>query len=521
MHLRQVAVAVIFIMPNLFRSIAILLGALTLAASWLYAGAFAGAWLGMILLFAAVAGLSRRKAFAAGFLFGLIYMIVALQWAPHMLAITLDCDEELLKPWLVFLAIAAWEAIPFAVVSLATSAAAASATGRAIPLWACASGWIVMERFWPRVFPWSFAHTQIDFPPMVQAAELGGMYLVSFVFVYACLDIGVRISRKNYVVRLATCVPLLLVVLCLTFGWFRLASLDACLDRKKMIRVGVAQVDPSYVDSMKKMRVASEQFPPVDLLVWPESTLGSYSSTVGGLNDIRKDLKIAHMPFLDWKQARGLDAWLLVGGKTFEPGAGEAGPYYQTAYLIDTQGEFRGRYHKRTLMPIGEYMPLEQTYPALHDWAQLSKQAAWGTSDAPLQASGGVLIGALLCYEDIVAEMSRRSVAQGAEILVSLVNASAFEDTLALNQHLRLATLRSVENRRTLIRCSGTGVSCCIDPMGKMVTHLPANTEGQFVVEAQLNKDRTIYNRFGYLFPHLAAAALGVFVLLKACRPKP
>ncbi|NOZ39040.1 MAG: apolipoprotein N-acyltransferase [Planctomycetes bacterium] len=496
------------------RGTAILLGALALAASWLYVQAFAAAWLGMILLFAAVAGLSRRKAFAAGFLFGLIYMIVALQWAPHMLAITLDCDEQLLKPWLVFVAIAAWEAIPFAVIS----SVAASAAERAIPCWACASGWIVMERFWPRVFPWSFAHTQIDFPPMVQAAELGGMYLVSFVFVYACLDIGVRMSRKDFAARLVTCVPLLLVVLCLTFGWFRLASLNASLDRKETIRVGVVQVDPSYVDSMKKMRVASEQFPPVDLLVWPESTLGSYSSAVAGLNDIRKDIKVAHMPFLDWKQARGLNTWLLVGGKTFEPGAGAAGPYYQTAYLIDTEGVFRGRYHKRELMPIGEYMPLEQTYPELHDWAQLSKQAAWGTSDAPLQASGGVRIGALLCYEDIVAEMSRRSVANGAELLVSLINASAFEDSLALNQHLRLATLRSVENRRTLIRCSGTGVSCCIDLTGKLVTHVPPNTEGQFVVEAQLNKGRTIYNRFGYLFPHLAAVALGVLAL-KTCRP--
>ena len=501
-------------MPNLFRSIAILVGALALAASWLYVPAFAAAWLGTILLFAAVAGLSRRKAFAAGFLFGLIYMIVALQWAPHMLALTLDCDEELLKPWLVFLGIAAWEAIPFAVVS----SAAASAAGRTIPLWACASGWIVMERFWPRVFPWSFAHTQIGFPPMIQAAELGGMYLVSFVFVYACLDIGVRMSRKDFAARLDTCEPLLLVVLCLTFGWFRLALLDASLDRKETIRVGVVQVDPSYVDSMKKMRVASEQFPPVDLLVWPESTLGSYSSAVGGLGDIRQDLKVAHMPFLDWKQACGLNAWLLVGGKTFDPGAGEAGPYYQTAYLVDTEGVFRGRYHKRTLMPIGEYMPLEQTYPALHDWAQLSKQAAWGTSDVPLQASGGVRIGALLCYEDIVAEMSRRSVAQGAELLVSLINASAFEDTLALNQHMRLATLRSVENRRTLIRCSGTGVSCCIEPTGKTVMRIPPNTEGQFVVEAQLNKGRTIYNRIGYLFPHLAAVALGALAL-KAYRP--
>jgi apolipoprotein N-acyltransferase len=466
--------------------------------------AFAAAWLGTLLLFAAVAGLSPRKASAAGFLFGLIYIIAALQWAPHMLAITLDSDQEQWAPWLAFVAIASWEAIPFAMVS----AAAASAARRAIPVWACAGGWIVMERFWPRVFPWSFAHTQISFPPMVQAAELGGLYLVSFIFVYACLDLGLRIHRQDFALRFQTCAPLLLVVLCLGFGWLRLGTLESSLEDQQQIRVGVVQIDPSHVDSMEKMHVASEQLPPVDLLVWPESALGSYSSAVQGLSSIRRDIKIAHMPFLDWKQAGGLQSWLLVGGKTFEPGAGNAGPYYQTAFLIDTEGEFRGRYHKRELMPIGEYMPLEQTYPELHDWVQLSEQAAWGTSDVPLQGHGGVPIGTLLCYEEIVSEMARRSVAQGAELLVSLINASAFKEPLALEQHLRLATLRSIENRRTLIRCSGTGVSCCINPMGQVMTRLEANTEGQFVVEAQLNTGRTIYNRFGYLFPHLAAALL-------------
>lgn len=491
-------------MAGLLRTFTLLIGAVALAASWLDERAFAAAWLAMVLLFATVARLDPRRALGAGFLFGWIYMIIALHWAPHMLAITLDSDDQRLTPWMVFLAIAAWEAIPLAVISSATSLAA----NRSLPLWACAGGWIVMERFWPKVFPWSLAQTQIGFLPMVQVAELGGVYLVSFVLVYACLHIGVCLSRREPIFRLATCFPLLLVAASLGWGSLRLALLDASLEQHASLRVGVVQVDPSYVDAMAKMRVASEQLSPVELLLWPESTLGCYCSSVEGLADIRQDIKIAHMPFLDWKQAQGLGAWLLVGGKTFEPGAGRKGPYYQTAYLIDTAGEFRDRYHKRTLMPIGEYMPLEHTYPALHDWAQLSQYAAWGTSDAPLQVGGDVPVGVLLCYEDIVAEMARRSVAQGAELLVSLVNASAFEDPLALEQHLRLATLRSIENRRTLIRCSGTGISCCIEPTGEVVMRLPPNSEGQFAVDAPLNTGRTIYNRVGYLFPHLAAIAL-------------
>jgi apolipoprotein N-acyltransferase len=409
---------------------------------------------------------------------------------------------------MAFLGIAMWEAVPFAMAG----AAIAAAKQRAIPLWTIAGGWIVLERFWPRVFPWSLAHTQLGWLPMVQAAELGGAYLVSFVFIYACLDIGVRIARRDFTLRPVTSLPLLLPLLATGYGSIQMMMLNAS-QNQKALKVGVVQVHPSYVDSMRKMRAASQQLPPVDLLVWPESTLGSYSSAVTCLSEIRRDIKVAHMPFMDWSQARGLDAWLLVGGKTFEPGAGDAGPYYQTAYLIDPDGTFRGRYHKRSLMPIGEFMPLENTYPQLHDWAQLSQQAAWGTCDTPLVAGGDDRVGVLLCYEDIVPEMSRRTVAEGAELLISLINASAFEDSLALDQHLRLARFRAIENRRTLIRCAGTGISCCISPTGRIETQLAANEEGSFAAEARLMTGRTIYNRVGYLLPHLAGVAVGALAI--------
>ncbi|MCA9260245.1 MAG: apolipoprotein N-acyltransferase, partial [Planctomycetales bacterium] len=487
--------------------VVLLVGAAVAATSWIDERAFVAAWIGMILFFVAVRPLSGKKAFAAGLLFGLTFMSVALHWAPRMLSYTLDCGERMATPWLAFLAIACWEAIPFALI------AATSARQGTVPCWACAGVWIAMERFWPRVFPWSFAHTQTGFLPMVQAAELGGQYLVSFVFVYACLDVADRLYRRDFALKWATCAPLALVAANVAFGVSRLATLTDIQERQPTLRIGVVQVDPSFVESTMKMRAVSDQLPPVELMLWPESSLGSYSAAIERLSDVRQDTKIAHMPFIDSKPACGLGAWLLAGGKTFDPGAGYAGPYYQTAYLIDATGEFRGKYHKRSLMPIGEFMPLEQYFPELHDWARLSKYAAWGNSDAPLLVANDVPIGVLLCYEDIVAEMARRSVALGAEVLVSLVNASAFQDSLALNQHLRLATLRAIENRRTFIRCSGTGISCCISPTGKVLTRIPPEAEGGFTVAATLNSHKTIYDCFGYLFPHGMAIVLGILVI--------
>jgi apolipoprotein N-acyltransferase len=352
----------------------------------------------------------------------------------------------------------------------------------------------------------------------MQAAELVGAPLVSMILVYACLDIGARLERGHFRPRLSQAGPLLLAALAIGLGWWRMQGVEAWASLARTLRVGVVQADPAYQDATAKMRAASDRLPPVDLLAWPESTLGTYSTAVTGLGDIQQDVAIAHAPFIDTTPVRDAGAWLLVGGKTFEPGAGDEGPYFQTAYLIDPRGEFVARYFKRALLPIGEYMPLEGSQRWLHQWAQLSEYTAAGDSDAPVRVDGRVEVGVLLCYEDIVARLSRRTVAQGAEILVCLINAAAFEEPLSLEQHRRLAMVRAIENRRSLVRSSATGVSCCIGPSGRTAVRLPMHAEGEFAVSAPLNSQLTAFDRGGYWMPHGAAAAIAIYVAARRLR---
>ncbi|MCS7303894.1 MAG: hypothetical protein NZ602_02135, partial [Thermoguttaceae bacterium] len=99
-----------------------------------------------------------------------------------------------------------------------------------------------------------------------------------------------------------------------------------------------------------------------------------------------------------------------------------------------------------------------------------------------------------------VPQYARDSVAAGADVLVSLINGSAFENPLALEQHFQLSLLRAVENRRSFIRCAGTGVSAIVDPTGHIRDRLPTQTEGVLVGEVPLVEGRTIYSKIGYLF---------------------
>jgi apolipoprotein N-acyltransferase len=224
-------------------------------------------------------------------------------------------------------------------------------------------------------------------------------------------------------------------------------------------------------------------------------------------------------PRVDLQAISGVPCELLVGGKCFSPGAGEEGPFYQTAFLIRPDGAIAGRYFKRTLMPMGEYIPGQALIPGLRKMANLDEVYSSGNDCRPLELKCGARIGVLLCYEDMVAEDVRASVAQGAEVLISLCNGSAFENPLALEQQLLLSRLRAVENRRCFARCTATGVSCVIAPTGRILSRLETNDEGVLDARLPLLNELTIYNRFGHCLP-LACLLTSAALVLSSLVPR-
>jgi apolipoprotein N-acyltransferase len=170
------------------------------------------------------------------------------------------------------------------------------------------------------------------------------------------------------------------------------------------------------------------------------------------------------------------------------------------------------------LMPIGEYVPWEDWFPRLRDWAAVSVELVRGTDDRPLVLSDKTRIGVLVCYEDMVADNASASVFQGAECLVALVNGSAFKDHDTLKQHLALARMRTIENRRSLIRCAATGVTCLIHPDGEITQSLPISTEGVMVAEVPIFQQTTFYTRHGNWLSNSLAMVSLVLVCLSVSK---
>ena len=197
--------------------------------------------------------------------------------------------------------------------------------------------------------------------------------------------------------------------------------------------------------------------------------------------------------------------------------------YYNAAALLDAQGRPAASYAKRHLVVMGEFVPLSRWIPAA--WRRalgIPPDITPGTEGAvfPLGPRGAEGPAApLICFEDLVANLARRDVADGARLLVNLTNDAWFDDALAPMQHMRAAALRTVENRVPLLRAANTGVTCAIDRTGRITALLRDDATGRTSAPGVLRAAvlappdgmrLTFYTRFGDIggVPCAAATAL-------------
>jgi apolipoprotein N-acyltransferase len=444
-------------------------------------------------------------------------LTMAFHWASSALADLFELGPVVI--WPLFAAMIFWESIP---VGMLCALFAHRLARRPPRLWIVPVAAVCLEYFFPRIFPWSFAHTQTQFLPMLQVAELVGATGVTFCIVYVALIPAAfwRMSHRSPEGHVASPVvrdglmALATLVAVLGFGYQRLWHWSQADSAHGSIRTAIVQVDPRFDSSLAEMRQRTAAFgSPLDVVCWPESSLGTYHIDLKGFGDPDETFQNAMPPRVDAQPTIGVTAPVLAGGKSYPTGASETGPFMQTAFLVATDQSIAARYFKQKLMPMGEYIPGQSLVPALRELADLDEMVSPADGSAPLALGNGARLGVLMCYEDMLPDLARRSVAGGADVLITLANGSAFENPLTLEQHMRLALLRAVENRRYFVRCTATGVSAVISPTGEIVQRTACQGSAGLVADLPLLQGRTVHNRLGAWFPVACLAILAAFLL--------
>ena len=212
----------------------------------------------------------------------------------------------------------------------------------------------------------------------------------------------------------------------------------------------------------------------------------------------------------------------LVGAEDWKHDA--AGKWLATnsAILLNPSGERVYSYDKIHLVPFGEYVPLRKYLTFTGKLTADLGDFTPGTDYAVGRLPGGPF-STFICFEAVFPDAVRRFTANGAELLINISNDGWFGRSSAPAQHLMMARVRAVENRRWLLRDTNNGYTVSVDPYGRIVAELPADMRAQLDAPYDFRDDTTLYARFGDWFAWLcviASVALLALALMRPAGPK-
>jgi apolipoprotein N-acyltransferase len=215
-----------------------------------------------------------------------------------------------------------------------------------------------------------------------------------------------------------------------------------------------------------------------DLIVWPET------SWPGGWDEVMPG---GAVPSSLQRAREWADRWhtsVLVGVNAHVWSEDRQVKRYNSAVLVQPDGQPNGRYNKIHRVPFGEYVPLRDWLPFMNALAPYDfDYSVWPGEDFTrfaMSATPGQsarTFGVLICYEDTDAIVAR-SFGGGdgkapADFLLNISNDGWFDGTSEHDEHLAVCRFRAVENRRAVARSVNMGISAVIDGNGRVLAPEP------------------------------------------------
>ncbi len=196
--------------------------------------------------------------------------------------------------------------------------------------------------------------------------------------------------------------------------------------------------------------------------------------------------------------------------------------YYNSALIFGADGKLAGRYDKIHLVPFGEYIPFQNLLTFAHKLTGRVGLFSRGTQRNAFlldtQTGGSHRYGVFICYEAVFADEVRQFARNGAEVLVNISDDGWYGDSSAPWQHLNMARMRAIENRRWLLRDTNTGVTASIDPYGRVRESIPRHQVDALPAEFAFRDGITFYTAHGDVFAWLCAILALVIVGLSLGR---
>lgn len=428
-----------------------------------------------------VAFLGRRVggAFLVGFVGGLSFFLVHVQWTSLYLGAL---------PWI---ALATLEALFFAVGAVAITLAYRwvprvwpTTLGRTLLLPVVVAGlWTAREYasgHWPYGgFSWGRVAESQSESPFASLVAWVGISGVSFLLVgIVALVIQLAVEKPvlrstRFLVGATTVVAILAIPAwpAQSAGTSTIAAVQGngkagYFDKRQYGDLTDAQVLATYdgIPTSKK----------VDMIVWPE-----------GASD-RDPTRDAYGTYVFDTITSAYKAPLVSGVIT------QKGKKLYNSSLVWSGGKVTDQYDKVHLVPFGEYVPNRSFWrpfaPSLVDL--IARDYTIGTRSNVLSVAG-VKAGISICFDIVDDALTTEMVKGGAQVILAQTNNADFGRTDENTQQLAIARLRAIETARPLVNISTVGSSAVIAADGTTIQSIPAYQPGVLLTTVTLGTGTT------------------------------
>jgi apolipoprotein N-acyltransferase len=466
---------------------------------------FALTWVCFVPALYAVRDRTPAAALAFGAIFGLVTNLGGFYWVVQLLQQfgNLSAPLALLGCVLLCLYQGLLVAVALALVRRAQRDL------QIAPVWSLAVVLPALELAFPLLFPSYLGNSQQRFTAIAQIVDVTGMLGLTVLIAlmngafYELLD--ARLSARR-VAWARVAVPSTAFVACLLYGVLRLPAVDAATARAPTMKVGIVQTNLGArvkvdrpAEFLRQHREMTKELlaahPEVELIIWPESV---------------------YHPVIYKADERILDAIadigrpIILGALTYEDANGDGrAEFYNSVLLTSASGQVLSAFDKIELLTFGEAPPFSHTFPIVRRWLPQLGGFTHGAAWTNLRL-GDTAFLPMVCYEDIIPALVREIWRRDgpAAALVNVTNDSWYGDTHEPLIHLTLASFRSIETRRALIRSTNTGISAVVDPAGRIAQRTGQWTRESLIADVPLIRDgsSTVYMKIGDVLGWVALA---------------
>ena len=303
--------------------------------------------------------------------------------------------------------------------------------------------YIILEEYYPRIFPYNLGNTQILFNSLSQHISILGLNFLTFIvlminFIFFEIFINKKVSK---IILIGMSAMILILI-----------SWDPTYSSTDKERLKVVILQPNNIKENLNTMPNNKNF---DLTIWPENSYKLIDLDNKEFFTIfKQDFSNNHVFHTKY---------LLFGAITKKNNS-----FFNSSILIDQDKRIINIKNKKNLLMFGEFYPfqeyLSKLIPIFNNFINLSK------GKNILQEIGTIKSLVLICYEDLFREDVHKIFKnENPSILINITNDIWYGETIASYQHLMLSIPLSIETQRYLIRSTNNGVTAVISNKGEII----------------------------------------------------